>query len=117
MYFDKRKRSRVQYNIEVTLKTPLGEKVGYTQNVSLNGVLIKLDSDLPVGIPCSVHFNVPFETGDLSIKGVVVRSNKGETGIKFSKLSPEAFSYLQNVLYHYLGDTDRVDQELKEDAF
>ncbi|GEM_PF-3542874 len=120
MYSERRKRSRIPYRVGVRLKIAEGEIEGYTENISLTGALIKVCENkgkLSVNMPCMVVFEVPLEQARLEAEGTIVRIDGEKVGVRFTSLEPEVFWYLWNVLYYYLGDESRVDQELKEDAF
>jgi len=118
MQKERRRRSRIIYQAEVEIKTPIGKIAGCTADISLNGAFIKTKHTLPINTPCSLILKLhnDHSAAYLSFEGVVVRIDKDGMAVRFTQMDPETFYHLWNVAYYYLGD-ELVDEELKEDAF
>jgi Tfp pilus assembly protein PilZ len=65
--------------VKLLLRTPDGEREGYTRDISRSGVLVSADgSDVPVGTRVGLRFTHPFSAEAFDIEGVVARHVEGE---------------------------------------
>ena len=71
-----------------------------TEDLSLNGVLIHTDHQIPVGQIASVTLNLPSvsRSTPVTIDGVVVRNNRQSVAFQFKSVDHDTFSFLKTVI-------------------
>jgi PilZ domain len=88
-YSDLQSAVRFPIQLPIAVKSQLGESHTQSQNISANGVLFQLDSDMPVGSPVDFTISMPAAVlgaeSDVQIdcRGRVVRSvdEQGHRGV------------------------------------
>jgi hypothetical protein len=88
-YSDLQSAVRFPIQLPIAVKSQLGESHTQSQNISANGVLFQVDSDMPVGSPVDFTISMPADVlgaeSDVQIdcRGRVVRSvdEQGRRGI------------------------------------
>ena len=83
---EKRSRLRVDYEAVVTICTREQDAlVGQCANVSMDGILVQVDTLLPMDTDCGVKIVLqgPNSTLTIDIVGVVARSEDGYIAVKF----------------------------------
>ncbi len=88
-YADLQSAVRFPIKLPIAVKSQIGDSVTETQNISANGVLFQLDSEMPVGSPVDFTISLPSEVlgagSDVQIdcRGRVVRSfeDDGHRGV------------------------------------
>lgn len=88
-YGDLQSAVRFPIKLPISLKSTAGESLTETQNISANGVLFRVDAEMPVGAP--VDFTISLPAGvvgadadvQLDCRGRVVRSfeDEGRRGV------------------------------------
>jgi PilZ domain len=71
-----------------------------TEDLSLCGVLIHTDHQIPVGKSASVSFNLPSvsRSTPVTIDGIVVRNNEQSVAFQFKSVDHDAFAFLKTVI-------------------
>jgi hypothetical protein len=88
-YEDLQSAARFPIKLPVSVKSKSGESLTETQNISSNGVLLRVDADMPVGAPLDFTISLPAailgaETDvQIDCRGRVVRSveDDGRRGV------------------------------------
>jgi len=115
LHEDKRKRTRVDIQLNAVIQCTNQEIQTQTQNISLKGILCLLHS-LQEGKVCEVIIWLS-EEEYIQVQGEVVRTSQEGTAIDFIKMSSESFSHLYNLVRLNSQDPDKLDEELKYPAF
>ena len=71
-----------------------------TEDLSLNGVLIHTEHQIPVGKMASVSLSLPSvsRSTPVTIDGVVVRNNEQSVAFQFKSVDHDTFSFLKTVI-------------------
>jgi len=88
-YTDLQSAARFPIKLAVSVKSKLGESRTETQNISANGVLFRLDAEMPIGAPVDFTISLPADVVgadadvQLDCRGRVVRSfeDDGRRGV------------------------------------
>jgi len=88
-YTDMQSAARFPLKLPVAVKSKSGERVAETQNISANGVLFRVDSEMPVGSMVDFTISLPADVVgaesdvQLDCRGRVVRSfvDDGRRGV------------------------------------
>ncbi len=104
---EKRRHERVRLQRPVRLSTADGSGREYTaqlRDLSVGGMGVVCDRELPVGCPVRCRFRIPYgnETREVTLKGRVrhcrVQSSGLYLGIAFTGLSAQASQFLETVV-------------------
>lgn len=83
---ERRSRVRIDYDAMVVI-CPKGQptSAGYGANVSMDGILVKTQTLLPVGTECGIRISLQGHNSTLTIDitGVVARGGEGCLGLQF----------------------------------
>lgn len=113
---NRRKKTRVNFETQVTVKTKDAEVLSRThsKNISLRGVYLETDCALPLGTPCEVAILLSGTSTLLSIRvrGKVARTDAAGLGIVFESIDPDSYFHLKNLLMHNTSDPDDIEREL-----
>jgi hypothetical protein len=58
--------------------------------------------------------DIPGGRPKITVKGTVVRRERGKLAIKFVSIDPDSLHHLKMLALYNAGDPDRVVQEIKE---
>lgn len=116
MVDEKRKRTRVHVNFQVSVSLH-GEWVEVEiENISLTGILCKADDRFRKGEACQVRIRLSPDV-IISLDGKILRSDQNQTAISFVSMDEESFFHLKKLLQYNLDNADRIDDELSKPAF
>jgi len=114
---EKRKRIRVPIHLEARIEVPGGEVFPVeTENISLNGILVRTEHLLQVGTEVTVVLHLSPAVA-FRITGLVVRAAGAGLAIGYRQMDEEAFTHLKRLVEYNAGDADLVDQELRQAGF
>ena len=114
---NRRKRTRVPVQFDVTV-TVNGQPVKVTTtNISLTGILCSSDPLLQADTACEITLVLNEEARIHIPSAKVVRTGPAETAITFTSLTEEGFYHLHRLLQFNAEDADLIDQELHQPAF
>lgn len=114
---EKRRRIRVPVHFTARLEVPGGEKFDVeTENISLNGILIRTERTVAVGAEVTVVLSLSTAV-EIRITGCVVRSTGDGLAIGYRAIDEEGFPHLKRIVEYNVGDADLVDRELREAGF
>lgn len=112
---EKRKLSRVNFNIRALLSYKSLNFEGDVENLSLSGIFIKTGNKLDIGLneTMDIKINMLGSSSDLiiNLKGIVVRNDEKGIGLKFDKVDLDSFIHLKNIIAYNFGDEDRIMDE------
>ncbi len=112
---NKRKNSRVPFQVKITLDFPETSHTDCeTSDLSLKGVFVPGITGHKVGETCQVSLQLIGSTSQLSleIKGTVVRVEEGGLAVHFYEMDLDSFFHLKNILYYNSEDPDVLEKEL-----
>ncbi len=110
-----RQRTRVSFSVQVEIARTGGEfRPMRSRDVSLRGLYAYTDEAFDLGEACDVRIKLlkDDDAGTITVKGVVVRSDRDGVGIQFTEINADGFYHLKNILYYSTGDPDKIDQEV-----
>jgi PilZ domain-containing protein len=109
---DKRQKVRVDFQVEIEaifgdLKIQLKAD---SKNISLNGVFIESDEDIPLNTPCQValYLSGTTEPVALTMEGRVARKAQNGFAVNFEAMDLESFTQLKQILRYNTGDPDLI---------
>lgn len=109
---EKRSKPRVYFKTDILLKLDKFEvrTFGSSRDLSLNGIYVKTDDDIPLGSDCMVEIRLSGITEKLSLamKGTVVRKEAAGIGITFSSMDLDSYTHLKNVVRYNYPDPDII---------
>jgi len=111
-----REFTRIPINVMVEVKA--GDIVIRTEktiDLSMKGISILADKNLPVGTDCVVF--IFLSNGDsginINVNGRVCRISESQMAIEFTKIDLDSYEYLQNlVMYNSNSLHDTVEEEI-----
>jgi len=111
-----RQFSRILFDRDVTLKIGNSTIHGEIENLSLQGALLKTEH--PLNLQESVDLELRL-SGDpdpliLVLQGTVVRCEKDKAALHFTRMDPESFIHLKNIMAYNQGDEAIVRNELAD---
>ena len=116
---DQRRFSRSAVQVRAELRLPNGVLMeGQTENVSLNGMLIHTDRQLPVGHPCNavLVLSAGEQEVRLNLAGRVARVSEAEVGVEFDQIELDGLEHLRRLVLYNADDPDAVEQEFSKAA-
>lgn len=113
---ERRKKTRVHFATLVTVKTDTSEIVtdANSEDISMKGVFVRTDQEIPVGTPCDMEILL---TGTsrrlaLNIKGVITRQDSSGLGIAFDSMDLDSYVHLKNILLYNASDSEEIRREM-----
>lgn len=112
---EKRRFTRIPFNVGAELKTDKIYRSDKILNLSVGGCLLPVDRHFEPGTQCSVRIYMLGAMSELSVevKGVVVRCGEGTVAVKFTEVSPDSLFHLQHIVLYNSIDTDLIEEELE----
>jgi len=88
---------------------------GEVQNISLNGVSIKISEKIAAGEIVEVMISLTGDSSCLSInlEGVVLRTGEEGIALQYRKVDLDAFIHLRNIVSYNLDNSDKVMEEFQ----
>ncbi|SEM11495.1 PilZ domain-containing protein [Syntrophus gentianae] len=109
-----RKFSRILFDREVLLR--IGDAVlrGEIENLSLQGALLKTEHPLKLQDIVNIELRLSDEPTPLilELQGTVVRCEQEKAAIHFTRMEPDSFIHLKNIMAYNQGDEAIVRDEL-----
>ncbi len=91
---------------------------GLVGDVSLNGLLLICDDQLPEGMECIVHLFLGDQESPqglrIETKGVVIRNLDNGIAVEFTELDLESYDHLKNLVSLNATDPEKVEHEIKD---
>jgi hypothetical protein len=110
---DKRKNTRVTFGVGAVIKYKKQSIKCNVINLSLNGILLKCDREIPKDAEVKIGIFMEGSTSELKInvKGVIVRTSSSETAIVFNSIDLDSFIHLKNIVAYNEGNEEKIMQE------
>lgn len=113
---DRRSFSRVDFRVSALLQAEGVALKGEVTDVSLHGLQMETQEQLPVGTPVEITIYLSSSTDPIviNVKGVVARLLPGGIGCAFEKMDVESFAHLRSIISYQGGDESKVMTEFAE---
>jgi len=111
---EKRSFSRVGFRVTALLQSDEVVLKGEVKDVSLHGLYLETDRQLPMGTPVEITIYLT-DTSDpvvINVSGSVARNMEDGIGCVFEKIDVDSFAHLRSVLSYQTGDESKVMAEL-----
>jgi len=109
---EKRSKPRVYFETNILLKLDKFEvqAFGSSRDLSLNGIYLKTDDDVPVGAECAIEISLFGMTEALLLKmqGIIVRKEMSGIGISFNSMDLDSYAHLKNIVRYNSADPDII---------
>lgn len=112
-----RKFSRIPFKVKAVLTvnkaTYIVDKI---TNLSIGGCLLPIKSDIAAGTIChlKILLNEPDNLLHVNIDGEIKRCTIDTIAVKFTRIDPDSFFHLQNIVRFNSIDSDDIDKEIFE---
>ena len=113
---EKRNFSRVDFKVSALLQSEGVALKGEVKDVSLHGLYLATDQELPIGTPVeiTIYLSATDDPVVINVSGTVARLMPGGIGCSFDKMDVESFAHLRSVISYQVGDESRVMAEFAE---
>jgi hypothetical protein len=113
---EKRNFSRVDFKVSALLQSEGVAIKGEVKDVSLHGLYLETDQQLPIGSPVEITIYLSAATDPIVIvvSGTVARIMSGGLGCSFDKMDVDSFAHLRSVISYQGGDESKVMAEFVE---
>lgn len=113
---DRRNFSRVEFRVSALLQAEGVAIKGEVTDVSLHGLYMETDEQIPVGSPVeiTIYLSATTEPVVINVKGTVARLVPGGIGCAFDKMDIESFAHLRSIISYQGGDESKVMAEFSE---
>lgn len=109
------RKHRSEYHVSLTFDGSDGQHLpGQSINISLSGLLIKTETQKPLGTHCTVFIHLGSQDMgiDLSLDAEVVRHTDGGMALQFQNISPENEEHLQKIVLYNSENPEAVLEEI-----
>jgi hypothetical protein len=95
-----RKFNRIRFESQATVRMADQSFEALTENLSLNGLYLRTDRQLPLGRRASISLNLPSAStsSTITVDGEVVRNDINGMAFQFKSMDFELFSHLKTVI-------------------
>ena len=108
---ERRKHTRVQLQLSVTVIVGNKAVPVQTWDISLRGMSCTPDGSFKAGLPCSVQW-VLGSGIECFIEGSIVRCSETETAVLFAGMDEEAFFHRKRLVQYNMEEPDAINAEL-----
>ena len=110
---EKRSNTRITFGVGATLKYKGKSFKSKVVDLSLKGVLLKTENEIPKDSKVKVGISMEGSTSKLKInvEGIVARSTKANTAITFTSIDLDSFIHLKNIVSYNEGNEDKIMNE------
>ena len=113
---EKRRFSRVAFNLKAFFNCRDASFKGEVENLSLNGMFVRTGEKLCLGelVEITLYLSGTTNPLDISINilAAVVRVEEGGLVLQFREMDMDCFGWLKNIIAYNDGDGDKVMDEL-----
>jgi hypothetical protein len=108
--------SRVDFKVSALLQSDGIALKGEVKDVSLRGMYLVTDEQIPVGSP--VEITIYLSSTDppivINVSGVVARLVPGGIGCAFDKMDVDSFTHLRSIISYQGGDESKAMAEFAD---
>lgn len=111
---EKRRFSRIFFDVKGRLT--VGDdsyEVERIANLSVGGCLLEIDGEQHLDKECIFTILLSRMAPGVEVVGKIVRAEKGELSVQFTRVEPENLFHLQNIIRYNSPDPDQIDQEIQ----
>lgn len=113
---ERRKKTRVHFKTQVTLKTDKSEIVAEanSKDISIKGIFVNTGEKMQVGTLCDIEILLTGSSTKLalSIKGIVTREDKSGLGVVFDSMDIDSYFHLKNIVMYNASDPEDIEKEM-----
>jgi len=110
---EKRRFSRIGFQVAAELTVyDATLKTAQLENLSIGGCLFETSQEFPRDTPCQLTILLDGTAEKILVAGVIVHSEQGKTGIRFTGIAPDSLFHLRNIIRYNAPDPDQIDQEI-----
>jgi hypothetical protein len=115
---ERRSFSRVDFKVSALLQSEGVALKGEVKEVSMHGLFLETDQQLPVGTPVeiTIYLSATVVPVVINVKGTVARLMPGGIGCAFDRMDVGSFAHLRSVISYQGRDESKVMAELAEYA-
>lgn len=116
MMKDRRNFSRVDFRVSALLQAEGVAIKGEVTDLSLHGLYMETQEELPVGSPVEVtiYLSPSPDPVVINVKGTVARLMPGGIDCAFDKMDVESFAHLRSIIAYQGGDEAKVMAEFSQ---
>jgi len=113
---EKRNFSRVDFKVSALLQCEGMALKGEVKDVSLHGLYLATDQQIPIGTPVEITIYLTMELDPvvINVSGTVARLMSGGIGCSFDKMDVDSFAHLRSVIAYQGGDDARAMAEFTD---
>jgi len=113
---EKRNFSRVDFKVSALLQAEGVAFKGEVKDVSLHGLYLATDQQLPIGTPVeiTIYLSAAPDPVVINVEGIVARLMPGGIGCSFGKIDVDSFAHLRSVISYRGGDETKAMAEFTE---
>ncbi|MEW6080108.1 MAG: PilZ domain-containing protein [Thermodesulfobacteriota bacterium] len=110
---NKRRGTRVVFNVNAELSFGDQTQTGEVRNLSLKGMLVDIKTDIPAEteLDIKIYLSGTSSSLTLSMKGRVVRCDENGLAVLFKEIDVESFIHLRSVVGYNEGNEDKIMRE------
>lgn len=110
---EKRSNTRVPYEVSAIIKYKRVKIKCQVINLSMNGVLLRTETELPASEKVKIEIFMEGTTSELRInlEGTIVRSANEELAVEFTSVDLDSFIHLKNIIIYNEGDEEKIMSE------
>ena len=110
---EKRNNTRVLFDVSTIVKYKNKEIKGNVVNLSLNGILMRIEENIPKNANVSINIIMEGSSSQLliNLEGIVVRSEKSEVAVEFKSIDLDSFIHLKNIVVYNEGNEEKIMKE------
>lgn len=112
---ENRRFTRVDFRVEGYVEGQSGSARGVVENLSLAGLLLRTDQNLPSGEKVKVRIDLfGQDTVSIEVDGRVVRQTRGSLAIELELdgIDVDSLTHLRHIVAYNIGDDEQVVSEL-----
>lgn len=116
MSVEKRRFSRIQFQIRVKLTLPDGVfQVNDMVNLGVGGCLLPLRAEVEKETACELEIYLTGSSSVLSISigGTVVRCERQHLAIRFTRIDPDGLFHLHNIIRYNSDTPEKIEDEIR----
>jgi hypothetical protein len=103
--------TRVNYLVRASIQYGNTVVTGHTDNLSLRGMFMETDSDIPLKVPVNVSVDYRSRHSSFNFNAKVVRKEKNGVGLQIHKISADSFARLRDIVNKNCVDSGKVMNE------
>ncbi|MEI7816138.1 MAG: PilZ domain-containing protein [Desulfuromonadales bacterium] len=109
-----RKFSRVDFNVDATIKVADRQFQGAVENLSMTGMFLVTNEQLAEGEPVDITIVLTGTLPEIAVNfsGIVTRITEAGVGFTFEKVDLDSYMHLKNIIAYNIDDAEKVMEEI-----